>query len=372
MIKPFRPGWLPWLKIGLVSILLCLLSFPVINPALADSRDRVSTLAQGDAITDPEAILRYALPFENDTIRKLQGSLEDIAKGVQKKMWSKALKDVKNAGFLLNFRHDELLSSAPEERKAEAEKILDRITTETDTLRELVESQEPEPVLAQRDQVLALLTDFEELMVKEFPFEVPSEYSNLPQLKGRATIAMKTSHGDLTIVVDGYNAPVTAGNFVDLVQRGFYDDMDFIRSEDYFVLQAGDPKGPEQGFIDPKTKEYRAIPMEIMVKGESMPIYEYTLEEVGIYLDPPALPFNAYGAVALARPQNNNNGGSSQFFFFKWDRELTPPGFNLMDGQYAVFGYVTEGAKNLDKLQEGDKIISAKVIQGMENLVQPK
>ena len=31
--------------------------------------------------------------------------------------------------------------------------------------------------------------------------------------------------GTMTIVLDGYNAPVTAGNFVDLVNRGFYNGM---------------------------------------------------------------------------------------------------------------------------------------------------
>ena len=88
-------------------------------------------------------------------------------------------------------------------------------------------------------------------MVVGFPFEVPSEFSNLPQLKGRATIEMETDKGSLTLVVDGYSAPITAGNFVDLVHRGFYDGLEFIRSEQSYVLQAGDPPGPEVGFIDP-------------------------------------------------------------------------------------------------------------------------
>ena len=47
----------------------------------------------------------------------------------------------------------------------------------------------------------------------------------------------------MRIVVDGYNAPVTAGNFVDLVQRGFYDNM-AIQRADGFVVQTGDPDGP--------------------------------------------------------------------------------------------------------------------------------
>lgn len=46
----------------------------------------------------------------------------------------------------------------------------------------------------------------------------------------------------LTIVVDGYNAPLTAGNFVDLVDKKFYDGMDVQRA-DGFVVQTGDPGG---------------------------------------------------------------------------------------------------------------------------------
>ncbi len=62
----------------------------------------------------------------------------------------------------------------------------------------------------------------------------------------------------LTIVLDGYNAPVSAGSFLDLVERGFYNGMDIQRA-DGFVVQTGDPDGPgpEEGFRDPKTGEVR-------------------------------------------------------------------------------------------------------------------
>lgn len=60
----------------------------------------------------------------------------------------------------------------------------------------------------------------------------------------------------LTLVVDGYNAPVSAGQFVDLVQRKFYDGMDIQRA-DGFVVQTGDPDGPEEGFVDPATGKIR-------------------------------------------------------------------------------------------------------------------
>jgi len=52
--------------------------------------------------------------------------------------------------------------------------------------------------------------------------------------------------GVMRIVVDGYNAPVTAGNFVDLVARGFYDGMDIQRA-DGFVVQTGKPAGSVRG-----------------------------------------------------------------------------------------------------------------------------
>jgi peptidylprolyl isomerase len=92
--------------------------------------------------------------------------------------------------------------------------------------------------------------------------------------------------------------------------------LEFIRAEDSYVLQIGDPPGPEQGFIDPATGKYRAIPLEVLVKGERVPTYGITLEDAGRYKDQPVLPFSAYGTVAMARPESAPNGGSSQFSSF--------------------------------------------------------
>jgi len=39
-----------------------------------------------------------------------------------------------------------------------------------------------------------------------------------------------------------------------------------------------------------------------------------------------------------------------------------------LDGNYAVFGYVTQGMETVDKIQQGDRIESAKVVKGLENL----
>lgn len=330
-----------------------------------------ASLAQGNAITDPKAILRYALPIDNPAIRKAQSSLEDIANQLRGKRWGVIIKDLKSATYQLIVRGDRILESIPDDRQAEAKKLLASLNDDLADIKIAVDGQDKERVAIAREVALDRINQLEELMVTDFPFATPPEYANLPQLLGRATVEMKTTQGDLTLVLDGYSAPINAGNFVDLVKRGFYDGLPFIRSEDFYVLQAGDPAGPDEGFIDPKTGEYRAIPLEILVKGEKEPLYGFTLEDVGIYLADLALPFNAYGAIALARPSTDPNGGSSQFFFFKFDSELTPPGFNLLDGRYSVFGYVVDGKDTLDKLTDKDEIISARVIQGLDNLVEP-
>ncbi|MGF1540545.1 MAG: peptidylprolyl isomerase [Pleurocapsa sp.] len=346
-----------------------LLTFILVGVSLIGWQPQAqAVLAQGDAITDPQAILRYALPIENDSVRKLQADLEDISNQLRGKRWSNIKRELKDASFQLSVRRDKLLATVPEPLQPQGAELLDKLTAGVEELKEIVEGKDREAVYLKRQELLNLITQLEESMVVGFPFEVPEEYANLPQLLGRATVEMKTNKGDLEIVIDGYSAPVNGGNFVDLVQRGFYDGIDFNRAEDFYILQAGDPPGEEDGFIDPKTGEYRAIPLEVLVKGESEPIYGVTLEELGRYLDQPVIPFNAYGAIALARPANDPNGGSSQFFFFKFDTEITPPGYNLMDGRYSVFGYLVKGKEVLEELTAGDKIISAKVINGLDNL----
>jgi peptidylprolyl isomerase len=328
-------------------------------------------LPPGNAITDGKALLRYALPIDNKPVRDLQVSLESMSEVLRGRRKVGAInRNLDTADRILNTKRDSLLASVPDDRKAEAEAAIDQLKASIAEMRSDVEKQDKEAIWTKRGQLLDQVGQLEELMVAEFPYEVPETYSNLPQLKGRATVEVKTTKGDMTLVVDGYNAPVTAGNFVDLVQRGFYDGLEFVRAEDFYVAQVGDPPGKEEGFIDPETGKYRAVPLEIMVQGDKKPTYGVTLEEAGRYLDQPVLPFSAYGTLGMARPGDDNNGGSSQFFFFLFEPELTPAGLNLLDGRYAVFGYVTENKEVLDKIRAGDKIISAKVVKGAENLVE--
>ena len=191
------------------------------------------------------------------------------------------------------------------------------------------------------------------------------QMKDLPVLEGMATVVLTVKDSPITIEVDGTNAEITAGNFVDLVQRGVYDGLMFHRVVPDFVAQAGDPqskdpKFPQQnlgtgGFIDPKTRTQRYIPLEVKPKGAKSPTYSRTLDDS----NQPQLQ-HTRGAVAMARSQQPDSA-SSQFY-------ITLAEQSFLDGKYAVFGYVTAGMDVVDKIAQGDRIESAKVTQGLENL----
>jgi peptidylprolyl isomerase len=331
----------------------------------------LGALPPGNAVTDPRSLLRLALPFENNAIRQIQSSIEDIATQVRARRWSAINSDISKATVLLNRHKDDIIATVPEERRAQATQLVEQLAPALSNLAATAETKDTEALSKAKNGLLDQIGTLEASMVAKFPYEVPNEYRNLPQLKGRATVEIETNKGTLVVVADGYSAPVTAGNFVDLVQRGFYNGLPFTRSEESYVLQTGDPQGPEVGFVDSTSGKYRAIPMEILVKGDKQPFYGSTLEDAGRYLDNPVLPFSAFGTVAMATPGEDPNGGSSQFFFFLFEPELTPAGRNLLDGRYAVFGYTVSGQEVLDQLKEGDKILSAKVVEGLDHLVKP-
>jgi peptidyl-prolyl cis-trans isomerase B (cyclophilin B) len=197
------------------------------------------------------------------------------------------------------------------------------------------------------------------------------QVNNLPKLEGKATVVLKVKGSPITIELDGANAPITAGNFVDLVQRGVYNGLVFhrvVREPQPFVVQGGDPQGKDPnfpverlgtgGFIDPKTSQERYIPLEIKPKGSKTPLYSQTFDKARVSV-PPELR-HSRGAVAMAR-SSPPDSASSQFYF-----ALTELPF--LDGSYAVFGYVKEGMDVVDKIQQGDRIESAEVTKGIENL----
>lgn len=186
----------------------------------------------------------------------------------------------------------------------------------------------------------------------------------LPRLDGTAVVEMTIKGSPVLIEVDGNNAPVTAGNFVDLVERGVYNGLTFhrvITSPEPFVAQGGDPRGNGTGgFIDPATKKERQVPLEIKLNGQEKPQYGKGFGRQAGVSAPSVVLGHKRGAIAMARSQMPNSA-SSQFYFALSD-------LDFLDGDYAVFGHVTKGMETVDKIKEGDKIDSAKVISGAENL----
>ncbi|MEM9219889.1 MAG: peptidylprolyl isomerase [Cyanobacteria bacterium P01_F01_bin.150] len=204
-----------------------------------------------------------------------------------------------------------------------------------------------------------------------------SDYApNLPRLNGIAVVEFVVNGGVIVVEVDGDNAPITAGNFVDLTQRGVYSGVAFhrvVRQPEPFVVQGGDPQSVDPNFpiqalgtgnfIDPVSGVPRYIPLEIRPAGEGEEIiYGSTFSELTIEEKSPALPHRR-GALAMARSQAVDSA-SAQFYFALSD-------LSFLDGQYAVFGQVSEGMDVVDQIKEGDRIQSATVISGIENLKQP-
>ncbi|KAL9323332.1 hypothetical protein ACSQ67_008189 [Phaseolus vulgaris] len=349
----------------------------VANPVLSD----LSVLISGPPIKDPGALLRYALPIDNKAIREVQKPLEDITESLKiagVKALDSVERNVRQASRVLKQGKTLIVSGLAESKKEHGVDLLSKLEAGIDELELIVQDRNRDAVAPKQKELLQYVGGVEEDMVDGFPFDVPEEYQNMPLLKGRAAVDMKVKIKDnpnleecvFHIVLDGYNAPVTSGNFVDLVQRHFYDGMEIQRA-DGFVVQTGDPEGPAEGFIDPSTEKTRTIPLEITVSGEKAPVYGATLEELGLYKAQTKLPFNAFGTMAMARDEFEDNSASSQIFWLLKESELTPSNANILDGRYAVFGYVTQNEDYLADLKVGDVIESIQVVSGLDNLVNP-
>ncbi len=349
------------LRLALAAVLLWAVWLGGI-PALA--------LPQGDAITDPRTLLRRALPIQDSRIWEIDEAITKIESDLKYNRWSAVRGDVRQVERLLERYTDPLLAELPPEQAAAAAGEVAALRQELQLISQATErkSKGKGEARAAYDRLIDDLGSLENNWVGAFPYEVPDEYADKPQLLGRAEVELNTTAGRMVITLDGYSAPLTAGNFADLVQRGFYDGLTFDRVENFFLVQAGDPPGPADGYVDPATGKVRTIPMEIRAKGEVVPRYGQTFDQLGLWDVEPALPFSAEGTVAMARYPEDPNSASSQFFIFMAEPDLTPAGLNLMDGRYAVFGYVTEGTEVLRKIKLGDQILSARLISGQENL----
>lgn len=128
-------------------------------------------------------------------------------------------------------------------------------------------------------------------------------------------------------------APVTAGNFIDLARRGFYNGVIFHRVIDRFMIQGGDPTGT----------------------GTGGPGYKIE-DEFG-----PGLAHDAPGVLSMANAGPNTGG--SQFFI-----TLVPTPW--LDGKHAIFGRIVEGMDVVEAIghvetAQGDRPVKDVVMQSV-------
>jgi len=327
-------------------------------------------LPPGNAVTDPDALLRDALPIKQGDLIELQHRLEATSDGLRAKRWGSLNRTIRRTQAAFTTRKASIQESIPGDRQKRAQGELEELRSSLGRLLTDTEMRERDTFLADRRQALNAIGTLESLLVEGVELEIPAEFDDLPRLRGRASVSISTSKGDLLAVVDGYNAPLTAGAFVDLVRRGFYDGLPFTRAEDFYVLQTGDPDGDADGFVDPKTGRQRQVPLEIRVPGESVPFYNQTFEDLGLYKATPILPFATKGTLGWAHSNQALNDGSSQFFLFLFEPELTPAGLNLIDGRYAAFGYVVDGFDVLEELTAEDRVERIRLVDGEEAFME--
>ena len=345
-------------------VLILLLPVFLLNPL-----STYADLPNGNAVKDPNAILRNSLPIKQTELQTLQHKLEDTSDLVRGGRWPALSKTVTKCQSLLKKYKIKIIDEIGTPDKQKAEEIYLSLGEDLKILENDAKLKDKYTFIDTRRKALNKIGKLEEFFLPDqFPYSIPSEFDDLPRLLGRAEVEIKTSKGTMNATIDGYNAPLTGGAFIDLVTRNFYNKLPINRAEEFFVLQTGDPEGDEIGFIDPETNQERHVPLEIRVPGEKETFYNETFEELGFYTETPTLPFATLGTLGWSHSSGEVNDGSSQFFFFLYEAELNPAGRNLIDGRNAAFGYVTEGAEILEELSKDDKIIAINVLSGEENL----
>src|SRR5918996_4606878 len=143
------------------------------------------------------------------------------------------------------------------------------------------------------------------------------------------TLILDTTKGRVSITMRPDLAPVHVERIKELVREKFYDGIVFHRVIEGFMAQTGCPQGTGTGGSGKKLKA------------------EFNKEP------------HRRGTVSMARAQNPDSG-DSQFF-------ICLAAAPFLNGQYTVWGQVTEGMENVDKIKRGepvqnpDRIVSARM-----------
>ncbi len=132
------------------------------------------------------------------------------------------------------------------------------------------------------------------------------------------TLILETSKGKIVVAMRPDLAPNHVARIKELVREGFYDGVVFHRVIDGFMAQTGDPTGTGSGGSGKKLKA------------------EFSREN------------HVRGTVSMARAQSPDSGDSQFFICF----EDAP----WLNGQYTVWGQVTEGMENVDQIKRGEPV----------------
>lgn len=135
--------------------------------------------------------------------------------------------------------------------------------------------------------------------------------SKIAAKTGSTKVLLDTSMGKITIQLHD-DMPITAGNFIKLVEKGFYDGTIFHRVIDNFMIQGGDPQGTGRGGPGYSIKD------------------EFTNHNR-----------NNRGTISMANAGPNTGG--SQFF-------INLVNNNHLDKMHPVFGNVVDGMAIVDAI----------------------
>ena len=152
------------------------------------------------------------------------------------------------------------------------------------------------------------------------PAEEPESTAALTQELHHCQIEI-ADYGTITLELNATAAPITVNNFIKLANEGFYNGLTFHRIMAGFMMQGGDPNGNGTGGSG------ETIKGEFSANGVENPLR------------------HTRGAISMGRTSFDMDSASSQFFIV---HQTSPH----LDGQYACFGYVTDGMDVVDAVCE--------------------
>ncbi|KAL0044523.1 hypothetical protein WJX82_011108 [Trebouxia sp. C0006] len=325
-----------------------------------------------------DAALRRSIPAFNRDVKDVQNRMEDVSFKLripQRKPWQGMAENVQ-ASLVLAQQPDKMMYGVPEERKQEAQRYLKAVQDGLKKVQGAIDLKDSDRTSIRTTDVLRNVAELEVIQAPNLSFIPPKSYSNLPQLKGRGVVELTIEKSDgssafvvnegggpqpqahLTMVLEGYSAPVTAGNFATNVLQKLY--VGKTLTVDYTGVLVG--KGSVSG---------KQIPLEIMPLGDFEPIYGSPLNVQAGEL--PVLPMSIYGSVAMAHASDADEGfaAADEFFIYKYDRASSGlAGLSFDEGTFGVFAYIAKGAELIPQLTSGDVIVSAELVSGHNKLTK--